>query len=81
MNKKSVQLSINIRQIVCYTVIILLVFLSVNSGMTKKLIFLPKPKNWVGLPVVNVRADENALKLHENVVQHSVNPGFTLLIW
>ena len=27
-------------------------------------IFSPKPKNWIGLTVVNVRAVKNAVKLH-----------------
>ena len=29
-----------------------------------------KPKNWVGLTVVNVRTVKNALKLNENVMQN-----------
>ena len=33
-------------------------------------LFKPKPKNWVGLTVVNVRTVKNALKLNENVMQN-----------
>ena len=28
-------------------------------------VFVPKPNNWVGLTVVNVRAVKNAVQLHE----------------
>ena len=45
--------------------IVLVVVLSVDSGK-KRLIFKPKPKNLVGLAVVNVRAVKNVPKLHEN---------------
>ena len=42
-------------------------------------IFLPKPKNWVGLTVVNVRAVESALKLHENLVENYLSIGCKLI--
>ena len=38
----------------------------------KRLIFLPNPKNWGGLTVVDVRAVKNAVQLHENVVQNYI---------
>ena len=37
--------------------------------------FLPYPKNWVELTVVNVRAVNNALQLHKNVVQNYIAIG------
>ena len=40
------------------------------------LIFQPKPKNWVGLTVVNVRTVKNALKLNENVMQNYFSIGY-----
>ena len=43
------------------------------------LIFQPKSKNWVGLTVVNVLAVENALKLHENVMQNYFSIGYLLI--
>ena len=42
----------------------------------KKADILTKPKNWVGLTVVNVRAVKNALKLHENVMQNYFSIGY-----
>ena len=38
-------------------------------------IILTKPKNWVGLTVVNVRAVKNAVQLQENVGQNYMAIG------
>ena len=52
-------------------------FLIVQSLIDqKRLIFEPKPKNWVGLTVVNVRTVKNALKLNENVMQNYFSIGY-----
>ena len=37
--------------------------------------FNQNPQNWVGLAEVDVRAVENTLQLHENVVQNNIAIG------
>ena len=34
-------------------------------------------QNWIGLTVMNVRAVENTLQLHENVVQNNIAIGIS----
>ena len=71
----------------------LVIILSVNSGMMKKkerlcphfsVVYRPKKvdiltktQNRVGLTVVNVCAVKNTLQLHENVVQNYIANGIS----
>ena len=43
----------------------------------KKIYILTKTHNWVVLTVVNVRAVNNTLQLHENVVQNYIAIGIS----
>ena len=50
---------------------LILIFSQINLNT----FFLPKPKNWEGLTVVNVRAVKNPVQLHKNVVQNHITIG------
>ena len=75
-----------VRQIVCYTdIIVFVITWNVNSGMNQNessviyrpkwlIFFIPTHKNWEEL-LVNVRVVKNAVQLHEIVVQSYIVIG------